>query len=58
MVKNLIFPELNAVPKVLEDQKPIQSAADVMNNGLGYGKPYSSGAWVHGGSSRGAWQCC
>lgn len=26
----LIFPELNAVPKVLEDQKPIQSATDVM----------------------------
>ena len=30
MLKYLIFPELNAVPKVLEDQKPIQSAADVM----------------------------
>ncbi|MGD9046203.1 MAG: hypothetical protein PVG06_21020 [Desulfobacterales bacterium] len=29
-MKNFIFPELNAVPKVLEDQKPIQSAADVM----------------------------
>jgi transcriptional regulator of acetoin/glycerol metabolism len=26
----LIFPELNAVPKVLEDQKPIQPASDVM----------------------------
>lgn len=54
----LIFPELNVVPKVLEDQKPIQSAADVMTMDQAMANHIRLVLEYMGGSNRRAWRCC